>query len=47
MTNQLGKRSVCAVCGTEVLCTKSGDGVVMCCGKQMDLKQTRALPSAD
>ena len=47
MPNQLGKRFECAVCGTEVLCTKAGDGAVECCGQEMQLKQPRPLASAD
>ncbi|HEY8692242.1 MAG TPA: desulfoferrodoxin [Chloroflexota bacterium] len=47
MANQLGKRYSCEVCGSEVLCTKAGEGVVHCCGKAMQLKQPRPLASAD
>ncbi len=47
MANQLGKRFVCQVCGTETLCTKAGDGTVECCGKPMEIKQPKPLPSAD
>jgi desulfoferrodoxin-like iron-binding protein len=47
MANQLGKRFKCEVCGTEVLCTKAGDGTIMCCGKEMTLQQPRPLPSSD
>jgi hypothetical protein len=35
MANQLGKRYQCETCGTEVLCSKAGDGSVMCCDKDM------------
>jgi len=45
--NQLGKRFQCEVCGTEILCTKAGDGTVECCGKEMTLMQPKVLPSAD
>jgi len=45
--NQLGKRFVCEVCGTQVLCTKSGEGTVVCCNKEMTLQQPRPLPSSD
>lgn len=45
--NQLGKRYKCQECGTEVLCTKAGDGTVVCCGKEMEIQQPRALPSSD
>ena len=47
MANQLGKRYSCAVCGTMVLCTKTGDGVVHCCDAEMELQQPRQLPSSD
>jgi desulfoferrodoxin-like iron-binding protein len=47
MANQLGKRFKCEACGTEVLCTKAGDGTVTCCGKEMTLQQPRPLPSSD
>ena len=47
MPNQLGKRFICEGCGTETLCTKAGAGSVACCGKEMQLKQAKALPSAD
>jgi len=45
--NQLGKRFKCQVCGTEVLCTKAGEGTVLCCSKEMELQQPRPLPSSD
>lgn len=47
MTNQLGKRFECTQCGTEVLCTKAGDGEILCCDKPMELKTPAALPTAD
>ena len=47
MSNQLGKRFECTECGTEVLCTKAGEGTVQCCGQEMQLKQPRPLASAD
>ncbi|MBI3978701.1 MAG: hypothetical protein HY331_11005 [Chloroflexi bacterium] len=47
MANQLGKRLTCAECGSEVLCTKPGAGSVHCCGKEMQFKQAKPLPSAD
>ena len=43
----LGKRYVCEICGTQALCTKAGEGQLLCCGKPMDVAQPRALPSAD
>ena len=45
--NQLGKRFKCQACGTEVLCTKGGEGKVVCCGKEMELQEAKALPSSD
>jgi len=47
MANQLGKRYVCAKCGSSVLCTKSGAGVIYCCDAEMELQQPRKLPSSD
>ncbi len=47
MANLLGKRFECADCGTETLCTKAGEGAVECCGKPMELKEAKPLPSAD
>ena len=47
MANELGKRFTCTECGTQVLCTKRGDGGVTCCGKPMELQQPKPLPSAD
>ena len=47
MANQLGKRYKCAICATEALCLKAGDGTVQCCGVAMELLQPKVLPSAD
>ena len=47
MANQLGKRFKCESCGSEVLCTKAGEGSVQCCGKDMELQKPKALPSSD
>ena len=47
MANQMGKRFVCEVCGTETLCTKAGTGSVTCCDKEMQLKEAKPLASAD
>ncbi|PJC72619.1 MAG: desulfoferrodoxin, partial [Syntrophobacterales bacterium CG_4_8_14_3_um_filter_49_14] len=41
MANQLGKRYKCSACGTEVLCTKAGEGAVICCDKGMDVQEPR------
>jgi hypothetical protein len=43
----MGKRYSCEDCGAEVLCTKGGDGVVVCCDKEMEVKKPKPLPSAD
>ena len=45
--NQLGKRYRCQVCGTEVLCTKAGEGTVVCDGQEMGLQEPRPIPSSD
>ena len=45
--NQLGKRYRCETCGTEVLCTKAGDGAIICCEKEMTVVEPRPLPSSD
>jgi len=47
MANQLGKRHQCNECGSEVLCTKEGKGMIQCCGKTMELKKSASLPTAD
>jgi hypothetical protein len=47
MPSQLGKRYLCEVCHTEVLCTKPGEGQITCCGKPMVVQEPRALPSSD
>lgn len=45
--SQLGKRYTCEECGTEVLCTKAGDGAPECCGKPMVVVEPKPLPSSD
>ena len=47
MANQLGKRYACEVCNSMVLCTKAGDGGILCCDKEMVVQQPKKLPSAD
>ncbi|MFC1825700.1 hypothetical protein ACFL9T_23570 [Thermodesulfobacteriota bacterium] len=44
---QLGKRSRCEACGTEILCTKAGDGNPSCCDKEMPVQEPKPLPSSD
>jgi desulfoferrodoxin-like iron-binding protein len=45
--NQLGKRFTCSVCGSQVLCTKAGEGTVNCCNKPMDAQEAKPLASSD
>ena len=47
MSNLLGKRYRCKVCSTEVLCTKPGDGEVICCTEKMEQVTPRPIPSSD
>ncbi|MCH7746281.1 MAG: hypothetical protein IIC84_09425 [Chloroflexi bacterium] len=47
MANQLGRRYQCDVCGTMVLCTKAGEGIVLCHEAEMAVQQPRKLPSSD
>ena len=47
MASQLGKRYRCKKCGTEALCTKAGDGELICDGKPMDVQEAKAIPSSD
>jgi desulfoferrodoxin-like iron-binding protein len=45
--SQLGKRYRCQVCGTEILCTKAGEGNLVCCDKEMEVQEPKPLPSSD
>ncbi|MBN1848733.1 MAG: desulforedoxin [Deltaproteobacteria bacterium] len=47
MMSQLGKRYRCEVCGTEILCTKAGEGTTKCCDKEMQVQEPKPLPSSD
>ena len=47
MANQLGKRYQCDKCGTIVLCTKAGEGAVLCEGTPMVRQEPKKLPSSD
>ena len=47
MASQLGKRHRCAVCETEVLCVKAGEGAITCCGQEMETQDPRQIPSSD
>ena len=46
MANQLGKRYQCQVCGTEALCTKASEGIIICCGQEMVLLLEKTADSA-
>src|SRR5262245_19872467 len=39
MANQLGKMYVCAKCGSQVIVTKGGNGILKCCGQEMEQKK--------
>ena len=47
MANQLGKRYTCPHCGSSALCTKTGEGVIICCDTEMEIQEPRKLPSSD
>ncbi len=47
MASQLGKRYRCQVCGTEILCVKSGQGTTTCCGQETQIQEPRPIPSSD
>jgi hypothetical protein len=47
MSNLLGKRYRCKVCGTEALCTNAGDGEVVCHDEKMEEVAPRPIPSSD
>jgi desulfoferrodoxin-like iron-binding protein len=47
VASQLGKRYRCTVCGTEVLCVKSGDSDLVCCDIEMEIQEPRTIPSSD
>jgi len=38
MANQVGKRYMCTVCGSEFIVTKAGAGMITCCNQPMQLK---------
>jgi len=38
MANQVGKRYLCAACGSEFIVTKAGAGTINCCSQPMQLK---------
>jgi len=39
MPNQIGKKYLCPVCGSEFIVTKGGDGELTCCNKLMEQKK--------
>ena len=46
-SNQLGKRYECATCGTELMCTRRGEGRFHCHGAPMQMRAVNPLPSSD
>lgn len=47
MANQMGKRYVCANCGSEMLVTRAGEGPLSCCGQAMELRGQSSTPAAE
>jgi hypothetical protein len=45
--NKAGKRYTCQTCGTQVMCTKGGEGRMSCHGQPMELHAAKPLPSSD
>jgi hypothetical protein len=45
--NKPGKRYTCPTCGTQVMCTKGGDGRIECHGAPMERNDAKPLPSSD
>jgi hypothetical protein len=45
--SQPGKRYCCPACGTEILCTKAGEGQIVCCDKEMEIQEPKPVPSSD
>ncbi len=35
------------ICGTEILCTKAGEGKLTCCDQEMQAQEPRPVPSSD
>ena len=40
--SQIGKRYRCEVCGSEALCTRAGEGALVCCEKEMKAQEPPA-----
>jgi desulfoferrodoxin-like iron-binding protein len=38
MATQVGKRYYCERCGSEMLVTRAGEGLLSCCGQPMQLR---------
>jgi len=47
MPSKLGKRYRCTKCGTELLCTKVGEGTPACCEADMEIQEPKPMPSSD
>ena len=47
MAIQLGRRYSDEQSGIQVLCTKAGQGTLVCEDREMQVQQPRALPSSD
>jgi desulfoferrodoxin-like iron-binding protein len=47
MTNQIGKRYVCAHCSTQLLVVKPGSGQLECHGEPMTIEVPKPLPASD
>lgn len=41
MANAVGKRYVCAKCGSEFMVTRGGQGTLKCCGQPAQLKEAK------
>jgi desulfoferrodoxin-like iron-binding protein len=46
MATQTGKRFACGACGSEMLVTKGGGGVLSCCGQPMQPREAPPRPQA-
>ena len=49
MSNEAALKYLCGICGSEVICLKSGRGTLTCCGQEMAGKREieRFTPSND
>jgi desulfoferrodoxin-like iron-binding protein len=47
MTNQIGKRYVCAHCSTQLLVVRPGSGQLECHGEPMTIEVPKPLPASD